>query len=187
MPADVRQCFEACEAENQRWRKLVKTLIDKKSSSGEIDELLAENDLQVDSNASAVKPGRLIPVINRVSAGYPVDFDDLEYPAGFADDYVRCPDIDDPQAFAVRVIGDSMEPKFVEGDIVIFSPSSEVRSGDDCFIRLATSHETTFKRVFFESQDKIRLQPRNEKYAPLILEGSRINGLYRAVIKHERL
>jgi SOS-response transcriptional repressor LexA len=186
MPADVRQRFEASEAENQRWRKLVKKLSNKKGS-GEINELLAESDLQVDSGDPSVKPGRLIPVINRVAAGYPVDFDDLEYPAGFADDYVRCPDVDDPQAFAVRVIGDSMEPKFIEGDIVIFSPAAEVRSGDDCFIRLATPHETTFKRVFFESQDKVRLQPRNENYAPLIVEGSRINGVYRALIKYERL
>ncbi|MCX5634214.1 MAG: S24 family peptidase, partial [Phycisphaerae bacterium] len=75
----------------------------------------------------------------------------------------------------------------IEGDIVIFSPGAEVRSGDDCFIRLSTPHETTFKRVFFEPQDNIRLQPRNDKYAPLIVEGSRINGLYRAVIKYERL
>ena len=186
MPADVRQRFEASEAENQRWRKLVKKLSNKKGG-GEINELLAESDLQVDSGDPSVKPGRLIPVINRVAAGYPVDFDDLEYPAGFADDYVRCPDVDDPQAFAVRVIGDSMEPKFIEGDIVIFSPAAEVRSGDDCFIRLATPHETTFKRVFFESQDKVRLQPRNENYAPLIVEGSRINGVYRALIKYERL
>ena len=80
-----------------------------------------------------------------------------------------------------------MEPKFIEGDIVIFSPAAEVRSGDDCFIRLATPHETTFKRVFFESDNKVRLQPRNENYAPLIVEGLRINGMYRALIKYERL
>jgi phage repressor protein C with HTH and peptisase S24 domain len=187
MPADVRQRFEAYEAENQRWRKLVRNLIDKTADSGKIGELLSESDLQVESSITAVKPGRLIPVINRVAAGYPVDFDDLEYPAGFADDYVRCPDIDDAHAFAVRVIGDSMEPKFIHGDIVIFSPGAEVRSGDDCFIRLSTPHETTFKRVFFEPQNKVRLQPRNEKYAPLIVEDSRINGIYRAVIKYERL
>jgi len=186
MPADVRQKFESSQAENQRWRKLVQSLKDK-NDSGKIDELLAESDLETDSSDAAIKPGRLIPIINRVAAGYPVDFDDLEYPAGFADDYVRCPDIDDPHAFAVRVIGDSMEPKFFEGDIVIFSPGAEVRSGDDCFIRLAMPHETTFKRVFFEVDEKVRLQPRNERYAPLIMEGTRITGIYRAVIKYERL
>jgi len=186
-PTDVRQQFEAYESENQRWRKLVQNLMDKKVKGPEINELLAESRLRIDNNISKTEPGRLIPVINRVAAGYPVDFDDLQYPAGFADDYVRCPDIDDPHAFAVRVIGDSMEPKFTQGDIVIFSPAIEVRSGDDCFVRLATPHETTFKRVFFEPDNKVRLQPRNDNYAPLIIEGSRINGLYRAVIKYEKL
>lgn len=186
MPADIRQHYEASEAENQRWRQLIKNLMDKKSDPEAIDEILARSDLNITSTA-AENPGRLIPVINKVAAGYPVDFDDLDYPAGFADDYVRCPDIDDPHAFAVRVVGDSMEPNFRQDDIVIFSPGAEIRNGDDCFVRFAAPHETTFKRVFFESDDKIRLQPRNENYSPMIIEGSRLNGVYRAVIKYERL
>jgi len=84
-------------------------------------------------------------------------------------------------------VGDSMEPKFNEGDIVIFSPATEVHNGDDCFVRFAMPHETTFKRVFFEDGENVRLQPRNEKYSPLIVAGDRINGLYRAVIKYEML
>jgi SOS-response transcriptional repressor LexA len=48
-------------------------------------------------------------------------------------------------------------------------------------------HETTFKRVFFEPGNKIRLQPRNENYSPIIVDGKRINGLYRAVIKYQKL
>jgi repressor LexA len=187
MPADVRQQFEAYESENQRWRKLVKNLMDKKIAGADLDNLLTKSDLHIEKNISKTEPGRLVPIINRIAAGYPVDFDDFQYPAGFADDYVRCPDIDDPHAFGVRIVGDSMEPKFVQGDIVIVSPAVEVRNGDDCFVRLATPHETTFKRVFFEAENMVRLQPRNEKYSPMMVEGSRINGLYRAVIKHERL
>ena len=77
--------------------------------------------------------------------------------------------------------------KFRQGDIVIFSPAAEVKSGDDCFVRFATPHETTFKRVFFERKSKIRLQPRNQKYAPTTVEAKTINGIYRALIKYERL
>lgn len=181
MPADVRQQYDAFLTENTRLRKLVQDVANKRVKGNEVNEILENQEV------TKTKAGRLIPVINRVSAGYPVDFDDLQYPAGFADDYVRCPDVDDPSAFAVRVYGDSMEPKFIQGDIVIFSPSLEVRSGDDCFVRLAEPHETTFKRIFFEQENKIRLQPRNEKYPPMIIDGSRINGMYRAVIKYERL
>jgi SOS-response transcriptional repressor LexA len=48
-------------------------------------------------------------------------------------------------------------------------------------------HETTFKRVFFEADNKVRLQPRNEKYSPIVVDGKRINGLYRAVTRIEVL
>ena len=187
LPADVRQEYESAEAENQKWRQIAKNLIDKKGDANRLTELLAESDLNIKQENLPLAPGRLVPVINKVSAGYPTDFNDLDYPVGIADDYIRCPDLHDPNTFAVRVVGDSMEPKFHEGDIVIFSPATEVHNGDDCFVRFAMPHETTFKRVFFESDDKIRLQPRNEKYSPTIVDGKRINGLYRAVVKHEIL
>lgn len=187
LPSDIRQQYESTEAENQKWRQFIKNLIDKKTDPSELDALLAESQLDIEQTKSPLAAGRLVPIINRVAAGYPADFNDLDYPAGVADDYVRCPDLHDPNAFAVRVVGDSMEPKFREGDIVIFSPAVEVHNGDDCFIRFAMPHETAFKRVFFEPDNKVRLQPRNEKYSPTIIEGKRINGLYRAVIKYEKL
>jgi repressor LexA len=187
LPADVRQEYESAEAESQKWRQVIKKLIDKKASANRLRKLLAESDLNIEQDRLPLAAGRLVPVINKVSAGYPSDFNDLDYPVGIADDYIRCPDMHDPNAFAVRVVGDSMEPKFREGDIVIFSPAAEVHNGDDCFVRFAMPHETTFKRVFFESDKKIRLQPRNEKYSPTIVDGKRINGLYRAVVKHEKL
>jgi phage repressor protein C with HTH and peptisase S24 domain len=131
-----------------------------------------------------------VPVINRVSAGYPKDFTDLCYPKGVADDYVGCPDVADRDAFAARVHGDSMTPKYREGDIVIFSPAAAPRDGDDCFVRFADG-QTTFKRVFFETGEGgkpvMRLQPRNEKYRPQVVPGDAISGLYRAVYRYQRV
>jgi len=187
LPSDIRQKYESAEAENKKFRQFIKNLIHKKTDVNRIDSFLAESDLDIEQGKASLSAGQMVPVINKVAAGYPEDFNDLDYPVGIADDYVRCPDIHDPNAFAVRVVGDSMEPKFREGDIVIFSPAAEVHNGDDCFIRFAMPHETTFKRVFFEPDNKVRLQPRNENYSPLIVDGKRINGLYRAVIKYEKL
>lgn len=187
LPSDIRQQYESTESENQKWRQFARNLIEKKVNPNKLKSLLAKRKLNIRQTKPSIAAGRAVPVINKVSAGYPTDFDDLDYPVGIADDYVRCPDMHDPNAFAVRVVGDSMEPKFHEGDIVVFSPAAEVRNGDDCFIRFAMPHETTFKRVFFEADNKVRLQPRNEKYSPSVVDGKRINGLYRAVIRHERL
>lgn len=131
-----------------------------------------------------------VPVINRVSAGYPRDFTDLSYPKGVADDYVGCPDLHDDDAFAARVHGDSMTPKYREGDIVIFSPAAPPKNGDDCFVRFADG-ATTFKRAFFESDEKgksvIRLQPRNEKYRPRVVPSEEVSGLYKAVYRYQRV
>ncbi len=188
LPSDIRQEYESAEAEILKWRQLIRNLVQAKGDAAQLGSLLDRSRLDTEEKESPpIAAGRLVPVINKLEAGYPADFDDLDYPVGIADDYVRCPDVHDPNAFAVRVVGDSMETRFCEGDIVIFSPAAEVHNGDDCFIRFSMPHETTFKRVFFEPDNKVRLQPRNEKYSPLIVEGSRINGLYRAVIKYEKL
>jgi phage repressor protein C with HTH and peptisase S24 domain/DNA-binding XRE family transcriptional regulator len=129
-----------------------------------------------------------VPVINKVSAGYPSDFTDLSYPPRVADDYVGCPDVQDKDAFAARVYGDSMTPKYREGDIVIFSPAVGPRNGDDCFVRFEDG-QTTFKRVFFEQDEAgrsvIRLQPRNEKYPPRVVQSESVSGLYKATYRYQ--
>jgi len=153
--------------------------------SGVLQELVDRSSGNVETVAT-----NAVPVINRVSAGYPKDFTDLSYPRGVADEYVGCPDVADADAFAARVAGDSMTPKYAEGDIVIFSPASGVRSGDDCFVRFADGH-TTFKRVFFESDERgtsvLRLQPRNERYRPQTIPSDQVSGLYKAVYKYQRV
>ena len=131
-----------------------------------------------------------VPVINRVSAGYPRDFTDLSYPPRVADDYVGCPEVYDKDAFAARVHGDSMTPKYREGDIVIFSPALNPKDGDDCFVRFADG-QTTVKRAFFEKNDAgepvIRLQPRNEKYRPQVVPSEEVAGLYKAMFRYQRV
>jgi len=136
---------------------------------------------------------RRVPIINKVAAGFPQEFTDLGYPVGIADEYVTVPlEMDDPNAFAVRMVGDSMEPRYHEGDIVIFSPAVQVRSGDDCFVRFAmvgraTDGESTFKRVFFDSEEAIRLQPLNERQAPTLVRPADVAGIFRAIARYEKL
>lgn len=175
LPADIRFEYEQAEVENQKLRDFVNGL---SNSSEQVQEAIADGKIELDSSTHVAG---LVPVFNNVSAGYPVDFDDMDYPAGIADDYIRCPDILDDNAFAVRVNGDSMETSYFQGDIVVFSPKRQVNSGDDCLVRFKEPHETTFKRVFFDDGKIVRLQPRNNKYSPMIIEADRIDGIYRAV------
>jgi transcriptional regulator with XRE-family HTH domain len=140
-----------------------------------------------------------VPLINSVAAGYPAEFTDLGYPARIADEYVRAPELHDPDAFAARVVGDSMLPEYREGDIVIFSPARPVRPGADCFVRLERDHESTFKRIFFQTSRTggeiprdadetdlmacqwIRLHPLNTRFPPRVVHREAVAGMYAAV------
>jgi phage repressor protein C with HTH and peptisase S24 domain len=95
------------------------------------------------------------------------------------DEYVGAPGVTDLDAFAARVAGDSMRPKYRNGDIVIFSPATTARDGDDCYIRF-TDGRTTFKRVYYRG-DKVRLKPRNDEFTGRTLPLSEVAGIYRAV------
>lgn len=108
---------------------------------------------------------RHVPLINNVAAGVPTEFTDLGYPARVADEYVAAPMIDDADAFAARVVGDSMEPNYRAGDIVIFSPARTVQSGMDCFVRLEPDQETTFKRVRLLGSDQATKRRSDEDQA----------------------
>lgn len=124
---------------------------------------------------------RGIPVVNKVAAGYPKEFTDLDYPAAVADEYIACPDVNDPDAFAARVVGDSMEPDYRENDIVVFAPQLPTPSGTDCFVRLERDNQTTFKRIYLEDDGRtVRLQPLNNAYAPQSVDREAIGGMYAA-------
>lgn len=165
--------------------------VDAAFRSGELRRLIAEYDAQAGQANIAPLARRgageraQVPLINKVAAGYPREFTDLAYPARVADEYVSCPDVDDPDAFAARVVGDSMSPEYREGDIIIFSPVATPRNGSDCFVRLERDQETTFKRVYFEAgadgAELIRLQPINNAYPPRVVDREDVAGLYAAV------
>ena len=159
-------------ADEEAWSEMLNKIVGK---SGQDIEQVATN---------------AVPVINKAAGGYPSDFKDLSYPPQVADDYVGCPEVRDKDAFAARVAGDSMTPKYDEGNIVIFSPALPPRDGDDCFVRFEDG-QTTFRRVFFESGEKgeaiLRLQPRNEKYRAQIIPSEKVAGLYRAIFRYERV
>ena len=152
-----------------------------------IEQVLGDADAQSDVGPAMTLQAR-VPLINKIAAGYPVGFTDLDYPLRVADEYVAIPDVDDPDAFAATVCGQSMTPDYREGDIIIFSPAAKVSDGCDCFVRLEPDHETTFKRVFFAEDGKtIRLQPLNSEFESTSLKREQVAGMYRAVARFSKL
>jgi len=209
-PSDLRERLVRAEETAKKVQEIAKWMKQsggkRKEGGKSIDELFTSGELSKRINAALkgnetpppepnvnirVPIGVKVPLINKVQAGYPKDFTDMGYPAKIADEYVAAAEIHDHQAFAARVVGDSMEPNYNEGDIIVFSPNAKVEDGDDCFVRVEPDHETTFKRIYFEKsktgKQMIRLQPLNPAFASATYEREQVAGLYKAVLKIQKL
>lgn len=64
--------------------------------------------------------------------------------------------------FALRVTGDSMEPEFTDGDIIIVEPDEATTNG--CFVVVRQDGNTTFKKLVLDGT-MTYLKPLNEKYS----------------------
>lgn len=70
--------------------------------------------------------------------------------------------------YALRVQGDSMEPKFPAGAILIIEPEDEPLPGKFVIVRQASSQEATFKQLI-QDGSKLYLKPLNPRYPILEL------------------
>ncbi|HMN39847.1 MAG TPA: LexA family transcriptional regulator [Phycisphaerales bacterium] len=198
-PPEVRRHVAAMESSQRAAAAQLRAMtgsiganLDEAFRSGRLHALVARLECSSEEARPNAAPGRLLPVqvplINSVAAGYPREFTDLGYPARVADEYVLSPDVDDPDAFAARVVGDSMLPTYREGDIVVFSPARPVKSGMDCFVRLERDAETTFKRVVFEEgSPAIRLVALNAAFPERVVDREDVALLCAAVSVTRRI
>ena len=67
-----------------------------------------------------------------------------------------------PEAYTLRVKGDSMEPEICHGDMVICAPDAEIRNNDVCIVCI-NGEVGTVKRIRFEG-DGLTLIPANPHY-----------------------
>lgn len=107
---------------------------------------------------SADLPEHRVPLISWVHAGglhEPIDI----YQAGFAEEWVAS-NAGGQNAFALRVVGNSMFPEFLEGDIIVVDPGIEPASGDYAIVKV--NDEVTFKQIHFYL-NKIMLVPVNNQ------------------------
>lgn len=102
-----------------------------------------------------------VPIVGSVAAGLPLRGTDGDYPAGIAGEYVLF-DSADPNCFACRVVGDSMEPEYPEGTIIVSEPNRYRDEGDVCVVVLKNGTEQVVKVV-----KNRKLYSTNPKYNPV--------------------
>ncbi len=78
---------------------------------------------------------RRIPLIGLAQAGDGGFFDDAGFPVGGGWEEIAFPAVADENAYALEISGDSMQPLYREGDVVIVSPGSPVRRGDRVVVK----------------------------------------------------
>lgn len=122
--------------------------------------ILEKGDKIGDMNILELDPsdnGR-IPILGRIPAGVPITaMEDIR-------GYVDVPREWQQNYGALEVVGDSMSPKYLPGDIVIFKVQGDCESGQDCIVYV-NGFDATMKKVI-KKDGGIMLQPLNSKYDP---------------------
>lgn len=129
-----------------------------------VDYLLGNSDA-LSPSISSVK----IPVLGSIPAGIPLEaIEDIigeeEIPKSWL--------AGDKEFFALQIKGDSMEPEYRSGDIVIFRKQETCKSGDDCVVMI-NGNDATFKRVE-KLPGGILIKPLNPNYQTLHFSDSDI-------------
>ena len=128
--------------------------------------------LQQSSDANPHKTSsHRIPVLGRVAAGVPISM---------VEDIVDYEEINDKIAslgeiFALRIQGDSMEPRMLNGDVVIVHQQPDAESGD-IVIASVNGDDATCKRLR-KYRDGIELVPINPAYSPMYFSNDDIENL----------
>jgi SOS-response transcriptional repressor LexA len=108
---------------------------------------------------------RTVPVISLVQAGGFGETVD-PYQPGDGSDWLICPVRCGPETFALKVDGESMEPRYHNGDMIFVDPGISATHGSDVVVRLENSNEATFKQLIIEGSRRY-LKPLNIRF-PLI-------------------
>jgi phage repressor protein C with HTH and peptisase S24 domain len=121
-----------------------------------------------------------IPLIGFAQAGSEGYFDDGGYPVGGGWDEVSLPEIQDPNAYALEISGDSMEPVYRDGDQVIVSPTSPIRRGDRVVARTIKG-EVMAKELVRQSARRIELKSLNPAHPDYGFDLREIQWMHRII------
>ena len=128
---------------------------------------------EMSPNVSPASHTLRVPVLGVIQAGVPMDaIEDIldweEIPASWT--------TGDREYFGLRVKGDSMYPRYLEGDTVILRKQSTCDSGDDCAV-MVNGNDATLKQVILRGDRGLELRPVNTAYPPKSYSPAEIESL----------
>lgn len=117
-------------------------------------------------NDNEVSKTHMVRMIGFAQAGKDGYFDEDGYPSGDGWDEVAFPGAEHQNSkhiFALQVSGDSMQPCYRDGDILVVSPQERIRKGDRIIVR-TRSGEVMAKELLRQSGGKIGLKSLNPAF-----------------------
>ena len=123
-------------------------------------------------------PKQHIPLLGFTQAGVGGFFDDGGFPAGQGWDEIEFPHGEHDSIYALEVSGDSMEPLYREGDIVIIAPSAGIRKGDRVVVKTIDG-EVMAKVLARKSAKQIELQSLNPAHEDITFQLSEVEWIAR--------
>lgn len=121
--------------------------------------------------ASVQKHGVRVPVYGNVAAGIPIeaitdieDYEEISQEMAAKGEYA-----------ALRIHGDSMEPKMSDGDVVIVRLQETIESGETAIV-MVNGSDATCKKIM-RTDEGIMLIATNPKYAPMFYSNKQIEDL----------
>ncbi|MGH6951140.1 MAG: S24 family peptidase [Vitreimonas sp.] len=123
--------------------------------------------------------GRAVPIVGMARAGADGFFDEAGFPVG-ADETVRFPDLGEDRVYALEIAGDSMEPMYRAGDVVIVQPGAAVRRGDRVVVRTRAG-EVMAKVLGRRNDHTIELLSLNPAHKPRELAAAEVDWIARIV------
>lgn len=129
----------------------------------------AEKQLEEQTKKTAFK------VYGEVAAGPAIEYNDAEAETHYAESVPASADM------ALTINGDSMEPNFPNGSIVFYKRQPQVEHGEIAIVEIDGS-SVTCKRVCYDyDNEKVILQPLNDKYDDMEYEADHIRILGKVV------
>jgi phage repressor protein C with HTH and peptisase S24 domain len=138
-------------------------------STESVAKSLAATDTSVETFIALISEAprpitQAVPLIGFAEAGSRGYFDDGGFPVGKGWDEIAFPSVNDEHAYALEISGNSMEPAFRKGDVIVVSPAAPVRRGDRVVVKTKDG-EVMVKQLARKTAKTIELHSLNPDHA----------------------
>jgi phage repressor protein C with HTH and peptisase S24 domain len=128
------------------------------------------------------RPGtvRRLPKLRFATAAQPGYFDAEGRPLRGEWEETAFPEVSDPHAYALEISGDGLLPVYRNGDLVVVSPSAEVRPGDRVLLR-SQQGELLITELLERSAERLRIRSLSREHVVRDLAPSQVQWCARIV------